>query len=173
VPLFERQEKRSWGYIDLLGIRKHKELCVIELKKEPAARRSGGTNASESPLRMVLEAAAYATALKENWPRFRKELIDCLESLSIPTDKLPDEDDQPVVRLVGAAPASYWIDWLPVTEKGRTVKQADWGHFRDLLKRFEKENMPVSFVSISGDISNPGGLAAQPLTQFPLDLKAS
>ena len=72
------------------------------------------------------------------------------------------------ISLVCVAPASFWIDWLPVTEKGSQVSANAWDEFRRLLKAFEKEHLPVSFVSISGDAAIPGSLAAQPLSNFPI-----
>ncbi len=169
VPLFDQQGKDGWGYIDLLGIFERGEVCVVELKKEPTTMQSGGTGSSESPLRMVLEAAAYAIAIQKNWGQFRNELVTHMKTLDMDESswsKLPDELTS--VRLVGAAPAAYWIDWLPVTPKGKTVKPDDWQRFQNLLSRFETAKMPVSFVSISGDIDVSGGLAAQPLPHFPL-----
>lgn len=169
IPLFDQQEKDGWGYIDLLGILGRSEICVIELKKEPATKRSGGTDSSESPLRMVLEAAAYAIALQKNWRQFREELVAHMQTLDVDASlwgSVPKELAS--TRLVGAAPAAYWIDWLPVTEKGSTVAPNDWLRFQNLLDKFKSVGMPVSFVSISGDIDVPGSLAGQPLPKFPL-----
>lgn len=169
IPLFEQQKKDRWGYIDLLGILGKGEVCIVELKKEPATRKSGSTNSSESPLRMVLESAAYAIALQKNWKQFRKELVAHLQTIDVDgslRDRLPK--DLASTRLIGAAPAAYWIDWLPVTQKGSKVASKDWRCFLSLLDKFKSAGMPVSFVSISGDIDVHGSLAVQPLPYFPL-----
>lgn len=169
VPLFESQEKASWGYIDLLGVLSNGIPSVVELKKEPGTTSAGGTGSSESPLRMILEAAAYALALRKNWGRFRDEFVQRLDTLEVSESTVvgvPRELRE--VRLVGAAPASYWIDWLPVTAKGLSVTADAWRAFAQLLHRFEEAGLPVSFASLSGDISTPESLAAQPLERFPL-----
>ncbi len=168
VPLFQEEKKDSWGYIDLLGVDNNGSPVVIELKKEPKTKRSGGTDNTETPLRMVLEAAAYAIAIQKNWNNFRGEFIECLKSLSVSDkiiEKVPVELKQ--VPLVCAAPASFWIDWLPVTAKGKKVSKDTWTAFSTLLNAFSKD-YPISFVSISGDIAIPGSLAAQPLESFPI-----
>ena len=168
VPLFDCQEKAHWGYIDLLGICFNGVPSVVELKREPATSPAGITMSSETPLRMVLEAGAYAVALRRNWETFRREFIPRLKHLQLPDatiDRVPSSLEE--VRLVCVAPASFWIDWLPVTEKGKQVSADAWKEFSTLLRAFEKALLPVSFVSISGDACIPGSLAAQPLSNFP------
>lgn len=169
VPLFDQQQKQSWGYIDLLGVTADGVPVVVELKKAPDALADGKTGATETPLRMVLEAAAYAIALRKNWDHFRPEWVARLGELDLPVQvitQIPLKLER--VPLVAAAPASFWIDWLPVTEKGRTVTCETWRSFRLLITEFEKENLPVAFVSISGHDLNVDGLAIQPLVGFPL-----
>lgn len=169
VPLFDKQEKDSWGYIDLLGVESEGTPVVVELKKEPGTTAKGGTGNSESPLRMVLEAAAYAIALRRNWKQFRREFVQQLKTLGLPQKTIASVPGKlSTVRLVGLAPASYWIDWLPITAKGLTVTADAWRAFAELLKRFEEARLPVSFASLSGDIDDPKSLAVQPLERFPL-----
>jgi hypothetical protein len=117
---------------------------------------------------MVLEAAAYAVALRKNWEKFRPEFIERLKQLDVAEntiDKVPETLTK--VTLVCAAPAGFWIDWLPVTAKGN-IALSSWQGFNCLLKAFENAKLPVTFVSISGDVCTPGSLAAQPLSNFPL-----
>lgn len=159
VPLFADNTADNWGYIDALGINSEGVLSIVELKKEPKASDAGGTTTSESPLRMLLEAASYAIAVQENWEVFRPELEVRLEQLQQPID-LPEK---PAFQLVGVAPAAYWIDWLPLTAKGKTVERQTWESFFSLVDKFKDEGFPISFVSLSGDPNNPKTLAAQPL----------
>ena len=166
IPLFDSQKKAGWGYIDLMGIIGGTTPVVIELKKDPRSGSSGGTDNSESPLRMVLEAAAYAVALRVNWENVRQEFKSRLNELDLPADQVPDSLGE--VRLVGVAPASYWIDWLPVTAKGRQVESKTWSSFSSLLTALSNEGYPTSFLSLSGDLDAPDTLAAQPLKVFPL-----
>lgn len=168
VPLFDQQKKQGWGYIDLLGVTKNGLPVVVELKKAPKALSDGKTEDTETPLRMVLEAAAYAIALRKNWDRFRPEWIARLRELGLPnevTAQVPLKLKK--VPLVAAAPASFWIDCLRVTRKGLTISTETWESFRALLSEFKKANLPVSFISISGHDQNIKGLAVQPLVGFP------
>lgn len=168
VPLFDQQKKDRWGYIDVLGVAKNGLPVVVELKKAPDADPDGKTRATETPLRMVLEAAAYAIALRKNWNHFRTAWIARLQELELPDqviDQVPSRLSK--VPLVAAAPASFWIDWLRVTNKGLTVTVEAWESFHKLLSEFRRAQLPVSFVSISGHDQNVDGLAVQPLVGFP------
>jgi len=168
VPLFGEQKKKSWGYIDLLGVTAEGVPVVVELKKDPSANVDGKTERTETPLRMVLEAAAYAIALRKNWEKFREEWIDHLTMVGISEEVVSQVPSSLTkVPLVAVAPASFWIDWLPVTEKGKTVTPETWKAFQRLLDGFSGKDMPVSFVSISGHDQNVDGLAVQPLVGFP------
>lgn len=169
IPLFDSQKKTGWGYVDLMGIIDGRTPVVIELKKDPRSRSLGGTDNSESPLRMVLEAAAYAVALRANWENFRQEFRSRLEEFPLPDQHIKSlPDSLATVRLVGVAPASYWIDWLPVTAKGRTVSSETWSSFSRLLNELSNHGLPTSFVSLSGEPDNSDSLSAQPLEVFPL-----
>jgi len=174
VPLFDCQDKDGWRYIEHLGIRSNGTPCVVELKREPSASPLGRTEGSETPLRIVLEAAAYAIALRKNWDVFRTEFVGRLKQLTVPAstiERVPSSLTQ--VGLVCAAPASFWIDWLPVTDKGCSEFLPEaWRAFTLLLNAFEKKQLPVSFVSISGDAAIPGSLAAQPFQKFPIITEA-
>lgn len=170
TPLFGQQQKESWGYVDLLGMNSSGLPVVVELKKAPDGSDDGVTNSSETPLRMVLEAAAYAVSIRKNWLiRFRSEWITHLTNLGVLDEiisRIPEILE--TVPLVAAAPASFWIDWLPVTEKGKTVTRETWQSFQLLLTELKNQKLPVSFVSISGHDEDDANLAVQPLVGFPL-----
>jgi hypothetical protein len=171
IPLFDARQKRYWGYIDLLGTSLQGVPIVIELKKSPSSRSGRGTDSSETPLRMVMEAAAYAIALRKNWPAFRSEWIYHLKILRIPDKviaKVPT--DLHLVPLVVAAPASFWLDWLPVTEKGRSIPPDAWQSFAALLVELQNADLPVSFVSVSGHDVEIEGLGVQAIDIFPFVL---
>jgi hypothetical protein len=167
VPLFAQQIKSNWGYIDLLGIDGNCLPVVVELKKSPRACEDGKTSSSETPLRMILEAAAYAIALRKNWKEgFRTEWLAHLARLGI-SDEIVRQTpkDLTTVPLVAAAPASFWMDWLPFTDKGRSI--ACWNEFARLLDTLCEYQLPVAFVSISGEASLLNTLAAQSLSRLP------
>lgn len=169
VPLYAQRDAEQWGDIDLLGMNADGLPVVIELKAAPNSHLDGQTRPSETPLRMLVEAGAYAVALRKNWAsQFRTEWIARLRELGVletVIDAVPETLS--TVPLVAAAPASYWIDWLAVTEKGRTVSRETWLSFQALLGEFERASLPVSFVSISGTEGDDSNLAAQPLVGFP------
>ena len=168
VPLFAEKQKGKWGCIDLLGVNPAGLPVVVELKRSPNVDQNGQTQASESPLRMVLEAASYGIALRVNWTQFREQWIERLKALSVPAaivDGVPETLE--TVPLVAAAPAAFWIDWLPVTPKGKTVSQESWQYFDMLLNEMDKHGLPVSFVSICGHDGAAENLAVQPLEHFP------
>jgi hypothetical protein len=169
VPLFAKQKKDGWGYIDLLGIDTDGTPVVLELKKEPAKNLKNLTTSSETPLRMVLEAAAYGVALRRNWKTFRPQLLEFLNKISFDPaviSRIPAQLS--TVRLVGIAPAEYWTDWLPVTPKGMTVSPAAWEAFRRLLDALQREHFPTAFASIGGTPSRPMSLKVRCLKDFPL-----
>jgi len=168
VPLFAQEQKEQWGYVDLLGVTASGVPVVVELKKAPKVEPDGKTGSSETPLRMVLEAAAYAIALRKNWGLFRSEWVARLKELAVTEDIVSDVPDcLTTVPLVAAAPASFWMDWLPVTAKGKTVTGETWNSFRSLLEELNRAMLPVTFLSISGHEQDVEGLAVQPLIGFP------
>lgn len=167
VPLKDGKS-RGWGHIDLLGISQDGLPVIIELKKDPKSRTRQRTEASETPLRIILEAAAYGVALRRNWDLFRPEFVSHLQCIGIDAKIIRKVPQQlPTVRLVAAAPAGFWIDWLPVTPKGLAVSQETWKEFQRFLVKLQEERLLPAFVSIAGDIDNHESLAAQPLTGFP------
>ena len=166
TPLFARQDRGQWGYIDLVGVNGNGVPVVVELKKSPGAELDGKTQSSETPLRMVLEAAAYAISLRLNWANFRAEWIARLSQLCVPEQMIAGVPEQlNLVPLVAAAPASFWVDWLPYTAKGQEVQE--WRGFRSLLAGLQARSLPVAFVSISGHDRSPQRLAVQPLIGLP------
>lgn len=169
VPLYAAKNKASWGAIDLLGVNEAGLPVVVELKRSPRTLPDGKTQSTETPLRMVLEAASYAIALKKNWSTFRREWINHLNKLNYSDDfleKIPiDLSD---LSLVAIAPASFWIDWLPVTPKGRNqISSESWRSFTQFLNALSGKGYPTTFLSLSGHAISPTSLAVQPLDQFP------
>lgn len=164
VPLFDQRMKNGWGYIDLLGCTAEFEPCVIELKKEPGADEKGGTTGTETPLRMVLEAAAYAVALREHWKFFSPHWQQALQ----PFDHEPRTNTTPTnFHLVAAAPAGFWLEWSPWTARGRNkLTDGCWQAMKVMCDLFARHGYPVHFVSLSGSPESPHTLAVQPLRLF-------
>jgi len=110
LPLFNKNLKGGWGYIDLLGLSPDNLTpIVIELKKGES---------SESPLRMLLEATAYTIALREAWNMgLKNEWKNALELLALTPDEkaklnyLPKEL-KPCTAIC-VAPADFWKSCAP------------------------------------------------------------
>lgn len=124
-PLFNKQMKAGWGYIDLLGLSPD-DLApiVIELKKGESR---------ESPLRMLLEATAYTIALKEAWNLgLRDDWEKALASLALPPGEqaklhlLPKELE--TCTAICVAPADYWNSCAP--DSYREYSNEAWEKFR-------------------------------------------
>lgn len=160
VPLFDNRDKGQWGHIDLLGVRKSSPV-VIELKRKPSASANGVTKASETPLRMMLEGLAYAIALKKH-ESFWGDWKQLMSTLGLPSC----ENDN--VSVICAAPASFWIDWLPVTEKGKNFQNDARKQLQKLIEEVRGDGFAVDFASISGCEHDLNGLAIQWLETFPL-----
>jgi len=164
VPLFDQRTQNAWGSIDLLGCTVEFEPCVIELKKEPGVKKSGGTEGTETPLRIVLEAAAYAVALREHWAFYSLHWQQALQ----PFYHEPRTNTTPTnFHLVAAAPAGFWLEWSPWTAHGRNkLTNGCWQAMKDLCDLLDRDGYPVHFVSLSGSPESPHTLAVQPLRLF-------
>jgi len=151
VPTYNKRAKDGWGPIDLLGCRVDGTPVVIELKQG---------DSTETPLRMVLEALAYAIAVRENWPIIQRELTKLLED----NKRITFPNDLTKVHLVAAAPDCFWKNCLGGLPKELKISTSQ--SFRKLLDALKDLNYPVSFVSISGDYTDPPKLAAS-IINFP------
>jgi len=103
VPFFEALRKGQWGFIDLLGLSRQ-EPIVIEIL-------SG--DISESPLRTVLEAAAYAQALKTHWALVRDEIIEYQQCIPVSEPPEAPMENPSKFHAFVLAPDAYWKQWTP------------------------------------------------------------
>jgi hypothetical protein len=165
IPLYDERGAKHYRAIDLLGIDNEGTLVVVELKKPPHRQPNERVGNSDSPLKMLLEASAYAQVIRQNWNHFQDNLANHLKQFYkwIP---IPNNIDQ--IRLVGVAPEAYWLQWVPVSNQGVTVSRESWEAFRTLLLAFNEKNLQVSFVSLSGSVRNWRALMARHLKGFPL-----
>jgi hypothetical protein len=151
----QKDQDRGWGKIDALGVYQN-SLVVVEIKKEPNVR-NGITVTSETPLKILLQSVAYALAIEENWKFVREQVLKLSSN--------PQLSENPGIKLVAAVPAAYWLDWLPVTDKGTYELSLEvWNSLFAVVDMVEKKlKFPMTFVSLSGDPTNPDSLAVQPL----------
>jgi hypothetical protein len=139
-PLQASFKDKRWGKIDLLGIGTDFLPVPNELKK---------CQTNESPLRMLVEVAAYGFAIRKVWPKLRNHWIEAVHWIGLPHSQLPPTLDR--VTLVGVAPEEYWfrcLGLLPETKEGRFPIEA-WPPFWELVDAFGKW-FDIYFVAIEG-----------------------
>jgi hypothetical protein len=93
---FRYDSTMTWGAIDLLSIGTNFLPVPNELKK----RRS-----RESPLRMLVEVAAYGFAISKVWPKVKDHWVEAVRWLDARSLQFPVNLDK--ISLVSVAPAEY------------------------------------------------------------------
>lgn len=139
-PLQASRNDRCWGKIDLLGIGPDFLPVPNELKK----RRAG-----ESPLRMLIEVAAYGFAIRKVWSALKADWTEAVHWFKGAPSLLPETLDK--VTLVGVAPQEYWsacLRRLPESKAGAFPSEA-WPPFWKLVDRLGTW-FDIHFVSLEG-----------------------
>lgn len=116
---------------------------------------------------MALEGSAYAVAIREVWPALRLEFLARLRQLAVDPqiiDQVPLELRR--VYVLCLAPDNYWLQWLPLSARGRTVSASTWTAFHQLMTAFEQRGILIGFATVSG--GPDGGMAVRRLKGFPL-----
>jgi hypothetical protein len=148
VPLRNTQDDDRWGYIDLLGVT-HQGLPVVVELKRPGAH-------DVTPAEMLVQAAAYALALRKAWTEgFGRQWYD-LVSAKYGFRAPPSSGASPVVHLVGAAPTEYWQNWIGNTPKARQVTAHAWPQVSALVTALGERGLPATFVEIRHEGLNSG-----------------
>jgi hypothetical protein len=88
-PLQDSYEDKYWGKIDLLGIGTDFLPVPNELKKRQT---------NESPLRMLVEAAAYGIAIRKVWPILREHWVEALSWFEGPPSQYRVRRRRPAAR---------------------------------------------------------------------------
>jgi hypothetical protein len=137
-PLQASFKDECWGKIDLLGIGTDFLPVPNELKK----RRT-----NESPLRMLVEVAAYGFAIRKVWPNLKDEWADAVRRSAGSPSQLPATLDR--VTLVGVAPDEYWSTCLGLsgTNAGVFPREA-WPQFWNLVDALGRW-FDIHFVAIN------------------------
>jgi hypothetical protein len=131
VPLFDRLQRAGWGHIDLLALTADGTPVVIELKTGEA---------TDTPLRALVEGLANAVAVQANWPAFSKEIRAACEARGL--ELRPDETAQTVaVQLL--APDAYWENWQPRGRLGRAVGRAARDRVAELRRTSTEAAYPI------------------------------
>jgi hypothetical protein len=103
--------------------------------------------ANESPLRMLVEVAAYGFAIRKVWPKLKGEWAKAVSWFGQP--QVPETLDR--VTLVGVAPEEYWCRCLGLpsgTKKGQFPPEA-WPPFWELVGALERW-FDIHFVAVEG-----------------------
>jgi hypothetical protein len=138
MPLQQTREDNGWGRLDLVGVTADSMPVVIELKQE----QSGDT-----PLRMLVEALAYACAFKKAWNKglLATEWKDAMKTRHIEFTITSPIEQIPVILL---APASFWKRKIgaPGKRSSGKVPEAAWSPFRRLASTCQDHGFPVTFT---------------------------
>lgn len=133
VPLMAKKASEDWGSIDLLGLDSGGRPVVIELKK---------ASSPETPLRALLEAAAYAVSVEANWTILSDEIHRTWPSSH------PAASPRPV-GIVVAAPDRHWRDWDRWSATGRGVPAGTRACIRDTAAALALAGTPSTFVELT------------------------
>jgi hypothetical protein len=139
-PLQHSFEDKYWGKIDLLGIGADFLPVPNELKRREA---------NESPLRMLVEVAAYGIAIRKVWRNLREHWVEALSWFEGSPSQFPTTLDK--VTLVCVAPNEYWCRCLGQrgTDPGAFPSEA-WPPFWKLVDALGKKGFDTHFVAVEG-----------------------
>ncbi len=146
VLLQDSKTDKDWGEIDLLGA-SHRNLPVVVELNAPTS--------SESPAQMLVQATAYAVAVRKAWPSCLR--AEWAERLGVSLHSIPEELDQ--CELVCAAPSEYWEDWVGDAPPARAVSPDAWAAIAELRKSLAKSGYPSSFVRLNHEGPGPTNIS--------------
>lgn len=135
VPLYDNVGRDGWDKIDLVGLDSNGVPVVVELKKE---------DATDMPLRIIMEGVAYAIALKKVWPLLSAELAPLLPS-ALPNMTLGNTPRQFTVCLL--APENNWKRFD--THFRSPSYPNHWKILDELLRKLDNAGFPVKFGSVA------------------------
>lgn len=139
-PLQASYKDKCWGKIDLLGIGEDFLPVPNELKKRKT---------NESPLRMLVEVAAYGFSILKVWPNLLDDWAKTMRPYEGSPSQFPPRLER--LRLIGVAPREYWCRCLgsvAKTKKGKFPEDA-WPNFWKLVDALGKW-FEIHFVAIEG-----------------------
>jgi hypothetical protein len=141
-PLQASFKEKRWGKVDLLGIGTDYLPVPNELKKRKT---------NESPLRMLVEVAAYGFAIRKVWPNLKDCWVKAVRRFQGSPSQFPADLDK--LTLVGVAPEEYWcqcLGLLPGTKEGKFPSGA-WRPFWELVDALGRWGFDIHFVAVEGN----------------------
>jgi hypothetical protein len=139
TPLKNSAKDTSWGMVDLLGASPQGLPVVIELKKKGAA---------DTPLRMLVEALAYALAVQKSWNQGTKLRGEWAARMSEFGPVQKNDTALLSVPIILLAPAAFW-EKKTGTNSGRIEGQVftkAWKPFHLLMDKCKERGFPVHCV---------------------------
>jgi hypothetical protein len=139
TPLQNSREDRRWGKIDLLGASSQGLPVVIELKRQ---------DADDTPLRMLVEALAYAVAVKKSWNQGTKLRGEWAARMSEFGPVQKNDTALLSVPIILLAPAAFWKQKIG-SNLGRIEGQVftnAWKPFHLLMDKCKERGFPVHCV---------------------------
>lgn len=133
-------EGKGWGCVDLLALSAEGLPVIIEIKRE---------GAGDTPAKMLVQAAAYAIALRAAWTRgFRSEWAKIATGAGLDSARLPNNLDR--LELVCGAPTAFWKRWRRgESASAEAVTSSDWASLKKLVAAFDElHGLHVSFVEV-------------------------
>ena len=152
TPIFRTTAKEFGDKIDLIGVSSDWLPVVFELKKG---------DSPETPLRMLVEAAAYGIAIRKAWNEKEGHLAQDWAAVVNPNrETLTCPMNLQIVPLVCIAPASYWAKCIGLPGKTTYGKvRADaWGMFSRVVDALNVRGLPAVFVQFDEGVKGKDGL---------------
>jgi hypothetical protein len=143
LPLQDTRHDVGWGHIDLLGISYQGLPTVVELKR-PSAH-------NVTPAQILIQAAAYALALRNAWTDGFAEQWNEAVSRRFGFTMPAVRGACPTIHLVGAAPTEYWQSWIGSSSKALAVIEGSWSKLATLVAALAERGMPATFVEVRHD----------------------
>ena len=138
MPLQGTRHDKRWGKIDLVGATLDALPVVVELKQE---------DAKDTPLRMLVEALAYACAVRKAWNEggLRAEWVAAMKKNGLAQELPKTLATVPVILL---APSDFWKRAIgsPGKRTNGKVREDAWPIFLELVCRCEAHGFPIHFV---------------------------
>jgi hypothetical protein len=160
MPLKSKNNDKGWGRIDLVGVTADERLpVVIELKKE---------NADDTLHRMLLEAFAYAIAVRKAWNDGGRQLAMEWCGIHAIEDRILER-----VPIICVAPRGFWNrrrGLVEGTNEHRVPKSA-WEPFGELVRAMGIRGFPASFVQFDYGVEESGKLKIERVerVELPID----
>jgi hypothetical protein len=142
VPLYSQRGADGWGAIDLFGLTGDGRPVIIELKKD---------SSTETPLRALLEAAAYAISVGENWDLVSRGSEDQQRTAGLVDIIVPASTPVPI-EIVVAAERLYWSEWERWSATGSGVPADTRTSLRVVAEAFAEHGISASFVMFGGHL---------------------